>query len=136
MEKVKVQGWAGEGTWHGWAEIDGKKMYLKSKWEYKYCLYLDFMKKQGHIIDWEYEPITFWFEGIKRGTTSYKPDFRVQFPSGAFEFIEVKGYQTAKDGTKWKRMAKYHPTVKLRVIDGKWFSLVGKQLGKIIKGWQ
>jgi hypothetical protein len=122
-------------TYKGWYEIDGKKMYLKSNWEKRYAYYLDFMKKHNHIIDWEYEPDTFWFEGIKRGTNNYKPDFKVLFPSGNYEYFEVKGFMDKKSATKIKRMAKYHPTIKLRVIDKVWFSTNGKILKKVIKNW-
>jgi hypothetical protein len=122
-------------TKKGWFEIDGKRMYLKSDWERKYALYLDYMKKHGHIMDWEYEPETFWFDKIKRGTNNYKPDFRVLFPTGNYEYIEVKGHTTSKDLTKWKRMKKYHPHINLRVIDGSWFKIVNKQLKNLINQW-
>jgi hypothetical protein len=122
-------------VWKGWLEVDGKRMYLKSKWEKRYCLYLSFMKKHNHIIDYWYEPETFWFEGIKRGTNNYKPDFKVQFPSGNIEFYEVKGYETAKDLTKYKRMKKYHPHIILNVIGKKWFADNGKWMKKLILDW-
>ena len=122
-------------VWKGWLEIDGKRMYLKSNWERRYCLYLSFMKKHGHIVDYDYEPETFWFKGIKRGCVSYKPDFRVLFPSGNVEYMEVKGYESSKDRTKYKRMAKYHPDVKLRVIGKEWFKENGSKLKNIISGW-
>jgi hypothetical protein len=122
-------------TYKGWYEIDGKRMYLKSNWEKRYALYLDFMKKHKHIVDWEYEPDTFWFDGIKRGTNNYKPDFKVLFPSGNFEYYEVKGYMDAKSKTKIKRMAKYHPNIKLSVVDKEWFTNNGKILKKVIKDW-
>ena len=119
----------------GWLEIDGKRMYLKSNWERRYCLYLSFMKKHGHILDYEYEPTTFWFDGIRRGTTNYKPDFAVKFPSGNIEYFEVKGYETDKDRTKYKRMAKYHPSVILRVIGKEWFKANSPILKKVIRDW-
>jgi hypothetical protein len=122
-------------VWKGWLEIDGKRMYLKSKWEKRYCLYLSFMKKHNHITDYWYEPETFWFEGIKRGTNNYKPDFKVQFPSGNVEYYEVKGYETAKDLTKYKRMKKYHPHIILNVIGKKWFADNGKWMKKLILDW-
>ena len=122
-------------TYKGWYEIDGKRMYLKSNWEKRYALYLDFMKKHKHIVDWQYEPDTFWFDGIKRGTNNYKPDFKVEFPSGNFEYYEVKGYMDSKSLTKIKRMAKYHPNIKLSVIDKAWFTNNGKILKKVIKDW-
>ena len=122
-------------VWKGWVEIDGKKMFLKSLWEKRYCLYLSFMKKHRHVLDYWYEPETFWFEGIKRGTTSYRPDFKVLFPSGNFEYIEVKGYETSKDRTKYKRMSKYHPDVKLRVVGKDWFKTNSPMLKKVIPNW-
>jgi len=122
-------------VWKGWLEIDGKKMYLKSLWEKRYCLYLSFMKKHGHIIDYWYEPETFWFDGIRRGTNNYLPDFKVQFPSGNFEFFEVKGYETDKDRTKYKRMAKYYPTVVLRIIGKEWYKTNSPILKKVLPDW-
>jgi hypothetical protein len=122
-------------VWKGWVEIDGKRMYLKSLWEKRYCLYLSFMKKHNHILEYWYEPDTFWFDGIKRGTNNYKPDWKVEFPSGAKEYFEVKGYETSKDRTKYKRMAKYHPEVKLRIIDKVWFKDNSSILKKILPDW-
>ena len=118
-----------------WAEIGGKRNFYRSRWEYRYALYLEFMKKHKHIVEWEHEPKTFWFEGIKRGTNNYKPDFRVVFPSGNDEWIEVKGYMDSKSATKIKRMAKYHPDIKLRVIGKEWFKENSPKLKMILKGW-
>ena len=122
-------------VWKGWYEIDGKKMYLKSNWERRFCLYLSFQKKHGHIVEYWYEPETFWFEGIRRGTTNYKPDVKVQFPSGNFEFYEVKGFMTSKDHTKLKRMKKYHPKEKVNIISKDWFKNNGRTLKALIQGW-
>lgn len=126
----------GRATWkQDWAEIGGKRNFYRSKWEHRYALYLEFMKKHNHILDWEHEPKTFYFEGIKRGTTNYKPDFKVTFPSGNHEWIEVKGYMDSKSVTKIKRMAKYFPEEKLRVVDGTWFKTNSPMLKKVLKGW-
>lgn len=126
----------GKSTWkQDWAEIGGKRNFYRSRWEYRYALYLEFMKKHGHIIDWEHEPHTFYFDGIKRGTNNYKPDFKVIFPSGNEEWIEVKGYMDAKSKTKIKRMAKYYPDIKLRVIDKDWFKNNGRMLKNVIPNW-
>lgn len=126
----------GKATWkQDWAEIGGKRNFYRSRWEYRYALYLEFMKKHKHIVDWEHEPKTFYFEGIKRGTTNYKPDFRVVFPSGNHEWIEVKGYETSKDRTKYKRMAKYFPEEKLRVIGKEWFKSNSPMLKKVLPNW-
>jgi hypothetical protein len=122
-------------VWKGWLEIGGKKFYAKSLYEKRFALYLEFQKKYKHIADWDYEPETFWFDGIKRGTNNYKPDFKITFNTGAVEYIEVKGYETDKDRTKYKRMAKYHPLVKLRVIGKPWFAENGRKLKGILQGW-
>jgi predicted nuclease of restriction endonuclease-like RecB superfamily len=117
----------------GWAEFpDGKKCYLRSTWELKYAKYLEFLKKHGHIIDWQYEPVTFWFEGIKRGTNNYKPDFQVTMPDQSIYYVEVKGYWDSKSLTKIKRMKKYHPSVNLKTVDKEWFSAMNRKLKGIV----
>lgn len=126
----------GRATWkQDWAEIGGKRNFYRSRWEYRYALYLEFMKKHGKVLEWEHEPHTFWFEGIKRGTNNYKPDFRVTFPSGNVEWYEVKGYMDSKSATKIKRMKKYHPNVVLNVIDGTWFKANSLILKNVITDW-
>lgn len=104
-----------------WTYIGGKKFYSKSGYERLYAGYLQFLKTKGHIKEWWYEPDTFWFEGIKRGVTNYKPDFKIENPDGTFEYFEIKGYMDAKSKTKIKRMAKYHPNVTLIVRGADWF---------------
>ena len=126
----------GKATWkQDWAEIGGKRNFYRSRWEYRYALYLEFMKKHKHIVEWEHEPKTFWFEGIKRGTNNYKPDFFVTFPSGNSEWIEVKGYMDSKSATKLKRMAKYFPVEKIRVVGKEWFKANSSMLKKVIPNW-
>lgn len=126
----------GKVSWkQQWAEIGGKRCYFKSRWEYRYALYLELLKKHKYIVDWKYEPKTFYFEGIKRGTTNYKPDYHIEFPNGRFEWHEVKGYETDKDRTKYKRMAKYFPEEKLIVIGKDWFKANSSKLKGIIKEW-
>ena len=115
------------------AEIGGKRYYFKSKWERNYARYLEWLKSRGEITDWFYEMKTFWFEGIRRGITSYKPDFVVIAKST--EYHEVKGYMDAKSKTKLKRMAKYHPAEKVLLIQKDWFSR-NKNLALIIKDWE
>ena len=100
----------------GWREFDGRRYFLKSLWEINYAHYLQWLKNQGQILDWWYEDTAFWFEGIKRGVTNYKPDFRVLESNGSVVFYEVKGYMDAQSKTKLKRMAKYHPEIALRLI--------------------
>jgi len=126
----------GKSTWkQDWAEIGGKRHFYRSRWEYRYALYLQLMQDNKYITEWYHEPHTFYFEGIKRGTNNYKPDFKVIFPSGNAIWYEVKGYMDAKSKTKITRMAKYHPHVVLKIIDKNWFKQNGKTLKNIIKDW-
>lgn len=96
--------------------IGDREMYFRSKWEANYALYLDFLKKHGEIQDWMYEPDIFEFP-VKHGTTRYMPDFKVIEKDGVVTYREVKGYMTSKAKTQLKRMAKYHPNIKVELVD-------------------
>jgi hypothetical protein len=116
-----------------WRTIGGKKAFFRSRWESNYACYLEVLKLGGKILEWEHEPETFWFEGIKRGVCSYLPDFRVTNLDGSTEYHEVKGWMDARSQTKIKRMAKYHPEVKLILVQAPWFKLMKKNS---IPGWE
>lgn len=118
----------------GWREIGGKRKYFRSCWEANYAKFLQYQKEKGLIEDWEHEPKTFWFEGIKRGCVSYKPDFYVK--ADIPWWVEVKGYMDAKSATKIKRFTKYFPDEKLIVIDKKWFLKNSAALKVLIKDWE
>lgn len=120
----------------GWKVISGKRYYFKSKWEHRYALYLEFLKKNNQIFDWQYEPQTFWFNEIKRGCVSYKPDFRVINWDKKNHWVEVKGYMDSKSLTKIKRFRKYYPDEDLIVIDKKWFVQNNSKLRGLIKDWE
>lgn len=100
----------------GWAVVGGKRCYFRSKLELRAAQYYEFLKQAGEINDWEYEPHTFWFNGVRRGVTSYKPDFKI-WKAGVtvspetkpYFWAEWKGHLHQKDVTKFKRMAKYYP---------------------------
>ena len=104
-----------------WHEIDGKKIFFRSNWEYEYALFLQWLKEQKQIEDWEHEPQTFWFEKIKRGVRSYMPDFKVTENDGSHYWVEVKGYMDARSQTKLKRFERYYPAERLILIDKEWF---------------
>ena len=127
----------GKATWkQEWKVIDVRRIFFRSRWEFRYALYLQLLKDRGEIKDWQHEPKTFWFEGIKRGTNNYKPDFLVTHKNDSEEWIEVKGYMDSKSATKIKRMAKYFPQVKLRVVDKSFFTKNAKNLKILIKDWE
>lgn len=90
----------------------------------------------GDLVSWEHEPVTFWFEKIRRGARSYKPDFRVVEAGKEPYFIEVKGWMDAQSKTKLKRMKKYHPGVVVDVIDSKRYAVIKKQLQNVVAGWE
>jgi hypothetical protein len=124
------------GSWMaGWRVIGGKRIYARSRWEANYARFLEWQKQQKLLTDWEHEPTTFWFKGIKRGVTNYTPDFRITTISGGFEYHEVKGWMDSKSATKIKRMAKYFPLVVLRVIKGDWFKANRNLIG-LVPEWE
>lgn len=126
-----------ETTWkQGWREVGGKRIYFRSKWEANYGRYLQFLLEKEEIQNWEHEPDIFWFEGIRRGCVSYLPDFKVVEKNGETTYHEVKGWMDAKSKTKLKRMKKYHPNVKLVVIQAEQYREIGRKLGGLIEGWE
>ena len=94
---------------------------FRSTWEYYYAIFLEKLYQERKIRDWLYEPQPFFFDKIKRGTRGYLPDFLIIHLNGSQEFCEVKGYMDDKSRVKLKRMAKYYPEVKIRVVDATWF---------------
>jgi len=124
--------WARSGRY----DINGKEMYFRSMWEPNYALYLDFLIKQKQIVKWEYETETFWFEKIRRGVRSYKPDFKVYLKDGSFEYHEVKGYMDAKSQTKMNRMEKYHPHIKMVLIDKDQYKSIKNSVGRMLKFYE
>jgi hypothetical protein len=82
--------------------------YFRSAWEANFARHLNFLVENGDIMKWEYEPDTFEFTAIKRGTRSYLPDFKVWDTADAEPYYyEIKGWMDAKSKTRLNRMAKY-----------------------------
>ena len=90
-----------KGRIKGGKRKDLESDYFRSKWEANYARYLNQME-----VLWEYEKETFWFEGIRSGTTNYTPDF---YLSETDTWVEVKGQWDSKSKTKLRRFRKYHP---------------------------
>lgn len=127
----------GRGSWKaGWREIGGKRNFYRSRWEANYARYLEWLKSLGEIADWKHEPETFWFDAIKRGVRSYKPDFRVWESNGSSALHEVKGWFDARSKTTLKRMAKYHPQEKIIVVDGHVYRAIRRKVMGMIEGWE
>lgn len=126
-----------ETSWKaGWREIGSQRIYARSRWEANIARMLEFRRMTGDLISWEHEPLTFWFEKIRRGVRSYKPDFRVVEEGKEPYFIEVKGWMDARSKTTLRRMKKYHPSVVVDVIESKRYAVIKKQLQYVVEGWE
>ena len=112
---------------------DLNDMYFRSRWEANYARYLNLLVNLKQIIKWEYEPDTFIFDDIKRGTKSYLPDFKVYLNDNKYEYHEVKGYNSPISQTKLKRMAKFYPNEKVILIDKPVYMEIHKKMKSIIK---
>ena len=111
--------------------------YFRSSWEANFARYLNLLKANGDIYDWAYEPDTFWFEAIRRGVRSYKPDFKIWDTEDAEpHYVEVKGWMDSKSKTKLKRMTKYYPKVKVIVFGKREYNDLRKKLSKVILNWE
>jgi hypothetical protein len=110
--------------------------FFRSRWEANYARYLKMLVAKKIIADWEFESVTFWFEGIKRGVRSYTPDFKIWRPDTSHYFVEVKGWMDDKSATKIRRMARYHPKVELQVVDQKAYTEIERKLGGAIPHWE
>ena len=120
----------------GWRKIEDKRHYFRSRWEANYARYLQWMKSQKLILDWQFEPQTFWFESIKRGVRSYLPDFKVIRMDSTHYWVEVKGFYDRKSMTKIKRFNKYYSHEELRLVDKSWFLTNSTKLSKLILSWE
>ena len=85
--------------------------FMRSRWEANVARWFNHKKKV-----WSYEPEVFFFDGVKHGTVSYLPDFKV----GTL-WVEVKGQLDPKGKTAVRRFKKFHPKEfkKLRAIVGR-----------------
>lgn len=88
---------------------DCENKFFRSGWEancYRLFRTMDEIKK----IEYEPQDFTFWQFGIKKGTVTYTPDFRLTYKSGEVVWVEVKGgFMKPTDKTKIRRFKKYYP---------------------------
>ena len=88
---------------------DCNNMFFRSGWEAN-CYRLFRTIKEIKKIEYEPVDFTFWQFGIKKGTVSYTPDFRLTYKNGKVLLIEVKGgFMKPSDKTKIRRFKKYFP---------------------------
>ncbi len=115
---------------------DDLGFYVRSTWEANYARYLKFLQRAGQIKSWAYEPYTFEFPGIKRGSRFYTPDFCVIENNGDKRWHEIKGYMDAKSRTKLKRMARYFPNETVILIERRQMREINSKVGALIPGWE
>lgn len=111
-------------------------IFCRSPWEANYARYLNLLKANGEIKSWQYEPKTFWFEKIKRGCRSWKPDFLVITNNESEEYHEVKGWMYPRAKTALKRMRIYHPSIQVVLIDQTRYRAISKTMGSVIQNWE
>ena len=103
--------------------------FVRSRWEANYAFFLTWQK-----IKFEYEPAEFFFEKIKRGNRSYKPDFWLPDKK---EWHEVKGFMDDNSRVKLARMAKYYPEEKIVIIGKEFFQdIERKRICRLIPHWE
>ncbi len=119
---------------HAWIEIGGKTFYMHSKWERNYARYLQWLKRNGQIAEWDYEPRTFDFPEA-HGNNSYLPDFLVTENDGRRYYVEIKGYMTRGSKVKMKRFRKYFPEETLVLVDADQYRKLARDL-KRLPGWE
>lgn len=108
---------------------DLNNTFFRSSWEANMARYYNYIG-----VKWQFEPKTFVFNTIKRGSVSYTPDFYLPEKD---RWVEVKGWMDEKSKTKLKRFEKYYPEeyAKLELITGKEYKEFEK-FGRLINGWE
>ncbi len=98
------------------AVIGGKTYKFRSKLECNWAKYLQFLKESDVILDWRYEQTKFLFPDETIGAKQFLVDFDILNKDWTLEYHETKGWLQGKDVTKFKRVAKYRPEVKIVLI--------------------
>lgn len=120
---------------HGWLELGDKKYWMRSIWERNVARYFEFLKKNGQIKEWEYEPERFIFHKVLFGNRSYLPDFRITENNGDTYFVEVKGFMDKSSAVKLKRMRKFYPQHRVDLLQKDRYCEIARW-AKIIDGWE
>ncbi len=112
-------------------------LYVRSSWEANFARYLNYMKDEGNVYRWRYEPEVFIFHRVKKGTRAYVPDFKVWDYEGARpNYYEIKGYMDAKSKIKLKRMSLYYPEIDIEIIDSETYKKINRWARDRIAHWE
>lgn len=85
--------------------------FFRSSYEANFARILNHLK-----WSWEFETQVFFFQGVKRGTVSYLPDFKVYLPDGKYIWVETKGYLDKKGKTALVRFRKFYPDEFVKLV--------------------
>ena len=85
----------------------GLKVAFKSKLEWRWSQYLDFLLRADEIKSWDYELEVAEFEEHRHGVTRYLPDFKVVELDDSVTWHECKGFLDGKSRTKIKRFREH-----------------------------
>ncbi len=96
--------------------IGGQTCHFRSKLEAKWARYLQFLKQNGHILDWQYESHRFQFHDVETAPVGYTPDFLVFKTDGTAVWQELKGYLESQDATKYRRMHEQYPADGIELV--------------------
>ena len=136
LTTISRHGWNCSNSWARGGYREDIGLYVRSSWEANFARYLNLLVERGDIMRWEYEPRRFYFSGIKRGTTSYLPDFCLFFRDGHYEWVEIKGYMTPKSKTAIKRFLQRYPDEILVIIDRVEYKRIKQEFGSAIPEWE
>jgi hypothetical protein len=108
--------WGGRRRGIAGARADLGATVFRSSGEADWARQLEFWRRHQLIKSWEYEPDSFVLP-FKRGVRQYVPDFKVCWAGTLIEYHEVKAVRD----TRWRQaqigMRRFHPEVRLRVVD-------------------
>lgn len=116
-------------------DFGDKEITFRSLWELNYSFYLEWLKQQGEIKEWEYEPERYDFIGYNSENKpfvvgpGYLPDFRVTRNDDTFYLVEIKGVRQGM--RKLQRMKKYHPKIEIELVEAKEMKALKAKIGKV-----
>lgn len=96
--------------------IGDKTCCFRSKLEHNWARWLQFQKSQGMINNWAFEQTRFEFRDELTGPKVFLVDFDILNNDGTFEYHECKGWLQGRDVSKFRRVAKYRPEVKISLV--------------------
>lgn len=119
----------------GWREDLG--IYARSMMEANYGRYLEHLKQNKVIQDWQHEPFKAYFTefGYKRGPWVYVIDYQILENDGSVSYVEVKGRWNSGDKTKIKRFKK-HVSENVEVVMKPEMEIIKKELSEEIPHWE